>query len=122
MTFEDAQEAHALALKAAGGALGMQGDRVSASVNRPYSGYFRRIDEKAAALAHAFARGHCFTDGNKRTAFLLMNLLLTRSGYRLRANLNDALPLVIELVAMDALTHDEFRRWLKARIIPLGDH
>ena len=99
---------------------GMQADRVEACAARAYCGYFNSIEEKASALAHAFARGHSFTDGNKRTAFFLLDLFLKSSGYRLSRDLNiRALPLVIELVAMDALTLEEFRDWLKPRIISL---
>jgi death on curing protein len=44
-------------------------------------------DRKAAALVESIARNHGFIDGNKRTAFLLVDLLIHRSGYRYKNEL-----------------------------------
>jgi death-on-curing protein len=59
--------------------------RIEAAISRPYSGYLRPIASKAAALFEAITNNHGFTDGNKRTALLLTDLLIKRSGYRLVA-------------------------------------
>ena len=50
-------------------------------------GYYRPIHCKAAALAESIVRNHGFIDGNKRTAFLLIDLLIHRSGYRYKNEL-----------------------------------
>lgn len=69
---------------------GLQGIRdpgaIEAAVARPYCGYYRSIAKKAAALVQSLASNHGFIDGNKRTALLMMNLLLLRSGYQLRGD------------------------------------
>ena len=62
---------------------------VLSAIGRPYTGYYRRIEKKAAALFQSVAGGHGFNDGNKRTAVLLVDLLLERSGYRLQAATTD---------------------------------
>jgi prophage maintenance system killer protein len=43
------------------------------------TGYFRTVEEKAAAVVESVAGGHCFTDGNKRTSLYLLNLLLRKA-------------------------------------------
>jgi death-on-curing protein len=69
---------------------------IHSAIGRPYSGYHRTIAEKAAALTEALARNHGFVDGNKRTAVYAMDLLLTRSGYKLRDDDTDRLELELE--------------------------
>lgn len=44
-----------------------------------HSGLFRKV----AALGHGIAAGHCFGNGNKRTAFLSMSLMFEANGWRL---------------------------------------
>ena len=58
---------------------------------------------KGAALQESLACNHGFIDGNKRTALVRLDLLLVRSGYRLRADdlkqLNqDAEKMILDLV------------------------
>jgi prophage maintenance system killer protein len=43
----------------------------------------RSLDRKAAALVESVSKNHGFTDGNKRTTLILLDLLLERSGYSL---------------------------------------
>ncbi|MDE2227921.1 MAG: type II toxin-antitoxin system death-on-curing family toxin [Alphaproteobacteria bacterium] len=84
MKLADAVAAHDRAL-AFGGLPGVR-DRgsIEAAIARPYSGYYRSIARKAAALTHSLALNHGFIDGNKRTALYVVNLFLRKSGYRLR--------------------------------------
>jgi death-on-curing protein len=82
------------------------------------------IAAKAAALFEAIANNHGFVDGNKRTAILLTDLLIKRSGYRLTgADADEDLDRALEELAVSvargqlrlpALT-DWFRRRLKRR-------
>ncbi len=66
---------------------------------------------KCAALLHAMVNNHGFLDGNKRTAWLVIELLIERSGYRLAipddARVDD---LVVD-VASDSLPFDEIVEW-----------
>ncbi|WP_373636899.1 Fic family protein [Yoonia sp. BS5-3] len=49
---------------------------IESGLSRPYSGYHRFIYSKAAALLHSMINNHGFTDGNKRTAWLLVEILI----------------------------------------------
>ena len=54
--------------------------RDRSAIARPYSGYHRAISAKAAALLHSMVGNHGFVDANKRTAWLVVEILIDRSG------------------------------------------
>lgn len=97
---------------------------IEAAVARPYCGYYRTIAKKAAALVHSLASNHGFLDGNKRTALFMLNLLLRRSGYYLRAESPqqknaDAETMILGLVE-HRMNFDDVVTWLEQRIAPIG--
>jgi death-on-curing protein len=57
---------------------------LQSALARPYDGYHRTTASKAAALMQSVATNHAFVDGNKRTAVILVDLLIERSGWRLQ--------------------------------------
>jgi len=120
--FEDAIEANRFAI-AFGGLRGIRReDDIRAAIGRPYSGYHRRIERKAAALFQSIACSHGFNDGNKRTAVLLVNLLLERSGYQLQSatsqeDLTEAYEEFTVRVVTDRPDFDDIVAWFRARIM-----
>lgn len=122
VTFADAVEAHDLAIDQ-GGRRGLLSEAsVLSALGRPYSGYHRAIAAKASALVEAIIRNHGFVDGNKRTATLLLFLLLARSGFSLRAvepheNLDEALETTIVSIAAGRMDRETLEAWLKPRIV-----
>lgn len=119
----DAYRAHDFALKYGGRPGVLDAGRIDAAINRPYSGYFRSIASKAAALLEAVANNHGFVDGNKRTAILLTDLLIKKSGYRLTVSyvnedLNQALEELVVSVARGELQLADITDWFKQRVTP----
>jgi len=119
VTIEDLIEAHDAAL-VHGGLAGIRDSTLLASaIGRPYIGYNRRISSKAAALTQSLATNHGFVDGNKRTAFLIADLFINRSGYSLRGLKKAALleleDLILAIVE-DHMSSEEISAWFKARI------
>lgn len=88
---------------------------------RPYSGYHRPIYRKAAAILHGMVSNHGFVDGNKRTALLLVRLLIARSGYDLILSKEDA-PIddLVVAVAEGALSFDDLVDWFRPRLRRTG--
>src|SRR5581483_9899442 len=91
------------------------------AIARPYSGYYRRIEQKAAALVESVAANHGFADGNKRTALILVYTLLERSGFELcpllaSESLNEAVEELILGVAEGKMPFDDMVHWFKSRI------
>ena len=86
------------------------------ALGRPYHGYHRPLQRKTAALLHGIATSHGFVDANKRTAWLLTELLIERSGYELHLREEDAIDdLVVNLVT-GALSEAEVVVWFNDRL------
>ena len=73
----------------------------------------------AAALAAAYgfgiARNHPFSDGNKRTAFVAVELFLALNGYELRATDADCVITMLGVAAGDK-EESVFANWIRTRI------
>lgn len=103
----------------------MRGIRDAASVEsaiaRPYTGYYRSIERKAAALTHSLALNHGFVDGNKRTALYAVNLFLRKSGYILRHRskpvANREVETMIVAIVEHQMSFDDLVVWLRERIV-----
>jgi death on curing protein len=117
LTLDDVLNLHDAALLDGG----LSGVRDRAAIARPYSGYYRAIESKAAALVHSLALNHGFIDANKRTALFACDLLLAKSGYRLRRDDmpegNDDMEDMILAVVEHHMNFDELTAWFKARIV-----
>ncbi|OWV40459.1 hypothetical protein CDZ97_24635 [Mameliella alba] len=103
VTVSDAFEAHSTALSYGGGRDGVSNlTSLLGSLGRPYHDYHRPIHKKAAALLHGVATSHGFVDANKRTAWLLTDLLVECSGCSLELQEDDAIDdLVVNVVPGD---------------------
>lgn len=69
----------------------------------------------AAAYAYGVARNHPFTDGNKRTAWVLTRLFLALNDVRVGFAPEDAIKMVLAL-ASGSLGEAEVAKWFKARL------
>jgi death-on-curing protein len=71
----------------------------------------------AAAYAFGIARNHPFIDGNKRTAYVAMELILGRNGYVVTADDQDATTTFLRLAAGD-MTEEDLAGWIEAHLEP----
>lgn len=69
----------------------------------------------AAAYGFGIARNHPFLDGNKRTAFVTVELFLILNGFELRADDNACLDVFLSL-ADGSLSENDLVEWLNAHI------
>lgn len=67
----------------------------------------------AAFYAQAIAQGHCFNDGNKRTAFRSMYTVLALNGVDISFETEDVADRII-LLAQGNLTSEDLADWLRA--------
>ena len=72
--------------------------------------------EKAAALGESIIKNHPFVDGNKRTGYAMMRLLILESGQDLNANEEDKYQFVIR-ISTGKLDYDAILDWLKTHLI-----
>ncbi|HLA75449.1 MAG TPA: type II toxin-antitoxin system death-on-curing family toxin [Gammaproteobacteria bacterium] len=98
-----------------GGAAGVRDEALLAmSLERPRNKYAygeRNLCELAAAYGFGFARNHPFIDGNKRTAFAVMDVFLRLNGRALAASEKEAYATMIQLAAGD-LQETQLAKWL----------
>ena len=117
MTLADAVLAHDQALTF-GGRKGISSlHLIESALARPYSGYHRPMYRKAAALLHSMVGNHGFVDGNKRTAWLLVELLISRSGYFLDIPDDERVDDLVVSVADGGTSFDDLVVWFKQRLV-----
>ncbi|MBS0450433.1 MAG: type II toxin-antitoxin system death-on-curing family toxin [Proteobacteria bacterium] len=66
----------------------------------------------AASYAFGIARNHPFVDGNKRTAFVAVELFLDQNGFELTASDEDCVLKTLQLAAGEA-DESSFAQWIR---------
>lgn len=123
VTYEDVIAAHNVAMIFGGLPGVLNESSIRSAIGRPYSGYHRSISRKAAALMHALVQNHGFVDGNKRTSFLVTDLLIRRSKYRLQLSENERIDDVIVEIASGIICFDDLEVWFKQHLVRVeGNH
>jgi len=71
----------------------------------------------AAAYGYGIARNHPFIDGNKRTAFVAVELFLELNGYCLTATDADCVLTMLKVAAGET-TEEDFAAWVRVHAAP----
>ena len=111
---------HEAQLAEHGGIAGIRDEGLlSSALARPHNllAYGESPDTAALAAAYAFgiARNHPFLDGNKRTAFVVMELFLNLNGWTLEADGPDCISTMLALASSD-LSEKSLVAWLRQHI------
>ena len=91
---------------------------LASALARPVNRWAYGDDDRcalAAAYAFGIARNHPFTDGNKRTAWVVARLFLLKNGVSLAFDEHEAIATVLALAAGD-LPEDELADWLRQHL------
>lgn len=72
----------------------------------------KTLFDKAAAYGFHVYKNHPFVDGNKRVAFVLMDIFLQKNGWEIVANEEEAYTIMMSL-ASGKLNKAELAAWLK---------
>lgn len=111
---------HEAQLAEHGGGVGLRDEGLLLSaLARPKNllAYGSNVDAASLAGAYAYgiARNHAFIDGNKRTAFVTMELFLDLNGWAL--NVDDAsATATIDAVAAGSLAEADLAAWLRTHL------
>jgi death-on-curing protein len=117
VTLADAMTAHDKALTF-GGREGITSlHLIESAPGRPYSGHHRTIAAKAAALLESMVGNLGFVDGNKRTAWLLAELLVARSRHHLDIVEGERIDDFVVSVAAGAMEFKEIEQWFRLRLV-----
>lgn len=77
------------------------------------------IVEKACKLAHQIVTSHVFIDGNKRTAFSVLEMMLLENGLQLKASEDDIVSMFERMAdGNQKVSLNELVVWTVARIDP----
>jgi death-on-curing protein len=111
---------HESQLSEHGGAAGVRDEGLLASAlarPRNLEAYGEDVDAAALAASYALgiARNHPFFDGNKRTAFVVMELFLNLNGWYLEAS--DAVCIsMMQTLAAGSLSEEMLAKWLRGNL------
>lgn len=91
---------------------------IESAINRitdhVYYNNLNNIYEIGALYATAIAKGHCFNNGNKRTAMVSMIVFLLVNGIEVNADNQEIEDKIVELVE-DKINQYELSLWIKAQ-------
>jgi death-on-curing protein len=100
---------------------GMAGDKslegaLSRVDNRLKYGLIEDVYSLAASYAVAISQAHCFNDGNKRTAFQVMDLILDLNGMHAVWHVEEAGQKIV-LLSQSKLDEVDLAQWLRRVIV-----
>lgn len=107
-----------------GGPAGLRDEGLLASaLNRPQHWALHETPDAAAlAASYAFglARSHPFVDGNRRTAFVALELFLDLNGWELVVDDESCVLTTLQLAAGQIEEEDALANWIRAHLQPLA--
>lgn len=109
---------HQEIMERSGGGAGVRDQGLlESAVYRPQASFggedlYPDLFSKVAALGHSIIKNHPFVDGNKRTGFETMRLMLRLNGHDLRASLDAKFNFVIAITE-GKLKEQAIADWLK---------
>ena len=115
---------HADLIKRYGGMLGIRDtnllDSALAQAKITVGGKFvhSSLYDKAAAYGFHLCRNHPFVDGNKRVAFVVMDLFLQKNGWEIKSSEEEAYSMMMQL-ADGKMTKPQLSKWVKEHSVKL---
>lgn len=119
---EEVIKIHHILIKRYGGLQGIRDiGMLDSALKKPYSGlknnaFYPTIEEKASAIIESIVKNHPFYDGNKRTGYVLMRLILLQNNMDLKATRNEKYQFVMA-IASGELQYNGILDWIKDKII-----
>lgn len=121
ITLSVVQSLHRILIKEFSGGAGVRDmGALQAAIARPYM-TFEQTDlyptaiDKASAILESILINHPFIDGNKRTGYALMRLILLKAGLDIYADQNEKYAMVIA-VSKGEFRFEEIKQWLTKKV------
>lgn len=122
ITYQEVFEIHQMLAESFGGATGVREEGLlQSAIERPFGGFgeaefYQTPADKAAAIVESIVKNHPLVDGNKRTGYVLMRLLLLQAGQNLQATQDEKYDFVIS-IASGQIAFPEIVAWIKSKLI-----
>lgn len=121
ITFEEVLIIHTRVIKEFGGADGIRDKGlVDAAISRPFQTFdgqelYPSAIEKAAAIIESVLNNHPFVDGNKRTGYVLLRLILLNNNLDITASQAEKYDFVIR-IANGTDKFEQIKSWLEKNV------
>jgi death-on-curing protein len=121
ISIKETEAIHTILVEQFGGANGIRDlSGLESALARPFQTFggtdlYPTPIHKAAALIESLLINHPFIDGNKRTGYVLMRMLLISNGLDIHATQDDKYIFVIN-IASGLTTTEEIIQWLTAHV------
>jgi len=117
----EVEKIHDILIEKFGGGKGIRDKGLlESAINRPFQTFdgqdlYPDPVDKAAAIFESIITNHPFVDGNKRTAYVLMRLILKSNNLDIRSGQNEKYDFVIKS-ASGQVSFDQIRAWIKGNL------
>jgi death-on-curing protein len=114
---EEVEKIHDILIEKFGGLKGIRDQgALDSAINRPYQTFdgqdlYPESIDKAAAIFESIISNHPFIDGNKRTAYVLMRLVLLNNEIDIHVDQEEKFNFVIK-AAEGKLNYNQIRTWI----------
>jgi len=121
INYNEVLEIHRVLINEFGGLHGLRDENaLKSAIERPFGGYgsnefYPSPEEKAGAILESLIKNHPFIDGNKRTGYVLMRLLLLNFEKDLSANQDEKYAFVMA-VASGQYDFNQIMAWIQKRV------
>ena len=119
---KDVLNIHNILIDKFGGSKGIRDiGLLESAINRPFATFdnkdlYPTPTEKAAAILESILINHPFLDGNKRTAYVLMRLILLENGLDISSDQDEKYLMIID-ASIGKLRFENIRDWIQGRLI-----
>jgi len=114
VTTADALFFHMQLIERYGGAPGIRDvGALESALHRPQTGYYDTLIHEAAALLESLVQNHPFIDGNKRTAFAVVDVFLRINGRTITADSVAVYDKFIKLLDQGTFDLEHLVPWLE---------
>ncbi|MBE9582872.1 type II toxin-antitoxin system death-on-curing family toxin [Mucilaginibacter sp. JRF] len=125
ISFQSAVRIHNRLIDEFGGSKGVREDiLLESALSRPFATFdgtdlYPTAIDKASAIFESLIINHPFMDGNKRIAYMMLEILLRTDGLYIHAPESEKYQFVISASTGD-IRFDEIKEWIKANIKPIS--
>lgn len=121
ISLKEAEVIHNILIEKFGGGKGIRDiGLLESALARPFATFgdedlYASSIEKASAILESIVINHPFIDGNKRTAYTLMRLILLESGLDIVASQESKYDMVVS-ASTGKLRFDDIKNWIQANL------